>query len=147
MAAAYNDATFDIGHPAPHRGQVGAAALGFSLLAAPAAWSLQLLLIYGFASLFYGPEPVPGSAPDGLFWVLPAVNIAALVLAVLAIWLSFQHLQRTRSEQADQSGGIMDAGEGRTRFLSIWGVWIGVLFLLAIAFNTISVCWTGLCGA
>ena len=144
--AASPDASFDIGHPAPHRGQVGAAALAASLLAAPAAWSLQLLLIYGFASHFCGPEPVPGSPSDWLFWLLPAVNLAALVLAALAIWLSFSHLQRTRSEQADQAGGMMDAGEGRTPFLSIWGIWIGVVFLLAIAFNTLSVFWTGLCG-
>jgi hypothetical protein len=144
--AASPDASFDIGHPAPHRGQVGTGALAFTLLAAPVAWSLQLLLIYGFASHFCGPEPVPASNPDWLLWLLPVVNVAALGLAALAIWLSLRHLQRTRSEQADQSGGIMDAGEGRTRFLSVWGVWIGIVFLLAIAFNTISVFWTGLCG-
>ena len=40
---------------------------------------------------------------------------------------------------------MMDAGEGRTRFLAIWGIWIGLVFMLAIAFNTISVFWAGLC--
>jgi hypothetical protein len=39
----------------------------------------------------------------------------------------------------------MEAGEGRSRFLSVWSIWTGVLFLLAIAFNTLSVFWVGLC--
>ena len=146
--ASSDRATFNIGHPAPHRGQIGLGWLMTSLLTAPIAWSIQLLVIYGLASYACGPDrPAGAGARDlgALVWVLPAVNVAALVVAALAIWLSFSHLRRTRSEEAGQSGGMMDAGEGRTRFLSIWGIWTGVLFLLAIAFNTLSAFWTGLC--
>jgi hypothetical protein len=46
---------------------------------------------------------------------------------------------------AGGSGGVMDADEGRTHFLAIWGIWLGVVFMLAIAFNMISVFWIGPC--
>jgi hypothetical protein len=138
-----NDATFDIGHPAPHRGQIGLGLLALSLLAAPVVWSLQLLSIYGFASYACAPGQMPASG--WAHWVLPLVNLAALAVVALATLLSLRNLRHTRQEHEDQTGGMMDAGEGRTRFLSIWGIWMGVLFLLAIAFNTVAVFWVGLC--
>ena len=148
--ASSDSRAFNIGHPAPHRGQIGLGWLMTALMAAPIAWSIQLLVIYGVASSACGPDrPQGAGARDlgALVWLLPAVNVAALIAAALAIGLSFSHLRRTRSEHADQAGGMMDAGEGRTRFLSIWAVWTSVLFLLAIAFNTVSAFWTGLCSA
>jgi hypothetical protein len=40
---------------------------------------------------------------------------------------------------------MMDVAEDRTRFLAVWGVWLGVAFMVAIAFNTVSMFWVGLC--
>ncbi len=145
--ASRNEATFDIGHPAPDRGQVGLGVLMPALLGAPAAWSLQHLALYALASLacsgaFHGAS---GAAQDWLSWVLPLINLGALLAAGLATALAVRILRRTGGEAAEHSGGIMDAGEGRTRFLAIWGIWLGVVFVIAIAFNTISVFWAGLC--
>lgn len=147
MAAADDRATFDIGHPAPDRDRVGLAALMLCLLAAPALWSLQHLVLYGFASHYCGLEPIAAARANAgwLQRLLPVVNLVALIGAVLALALSFRNLRQTRHEHAQASGGVMEAGEGRTRFLSIWGIWISVLFILAIAFNTIAVFWVGLC--
>ena len=141
MAAAHHDATFDIGHPAPDRGRVGLGALMLCLLAAPVLWSLQLIVLYAFASHYCSAH---GSA-GWVHWLLPAVNLTALVGAGLALVLSVRNLRRTRREYDEGLGGMTDAGEGRTRFLSIWGIWLGVVFMLAIAFNTVSVFWVGLC--
>ena len=143
--AAGNDATFDIGHPAPDRGRVGLGLLMLCLFAPPALWSLQHLVLYGFASHYCGLEPgvAAGASPGWLQWLLPVVNLTALLGAGLALILSFRIQRRTRREF--EGRGMMDAGEGRTRFLAIWGIWLGVLFMLAIAFNTISVFWTRLC--
>jgi hypothetical protein len=77
--------------------------------------------------------------------MLPLINLGALLAAGLATALAVRILRRTEAEDAGGSGGIMDAGEGRTRFLAIWGIWLGVVFMLAIVFNTISVFWVGLC--
>jgi hypothetical protein len=138
------EATFAIGHPAPHRGRVGLGTLMLALLGAPAAWSLQHLALYAVASLACSGE-LQGAAQAWLSWVLPLINLAALLAAALATALAVRILRRTGGEHADRAGGMMYAGEGRTRFLAIWGIWIGVVFMLAIAFNTLSVFWAGLC--
>jgi hypothetical protein len=140
MAASNDHASFDIGHPAPDRARVGTGLLVLCLLAAPALWSLQHLVLYGFASLYCSSAAGAG----WIHWLLPAVNLAALIAAALATFLAYRNLRLTRREHG-ASGGMMDAGEGRTRFLSIWGIWLGATFMLAIAFNTIVVFWVGLC--
>ena len=143
--AGSDQATFDTGHPAPDRGRVGLGVLMLALLGAPVAWSLQHLALYAVASVACSGElqGASGGAQDWLSWVLPLINLGALLVAGLATALAAWILRRTRHEYG--SGGVMDAGEGRTRFLAIWGIWLGVVFMLAIAFNTISVFWTGLC--
>jgi hypothetical protein len=143
--AAGNDATFDIGHPAPDRGRVGLGVLMLALLGAPAAWSLQHLALCAIASVACSGEleGAPGADQAWLSWVLPLINLGALLAAGLATALAARILRRTRHEFG--AGGVMDAGEGRTRFLAIWGIWLGTVFMLAIAFNTISVFWAGLC--
>jgi hypothetical protein len=133
---------FDIDHPAPHRDRISTCLLMLGLLGAPLAWLLQFLAIYAFASELCLVDRAP---PSFVYWLLRAVNLAGLVGAALVLGLSFSHLCATRGEHEDQVGGMVDAGEGRTRFLAIWGIWIGILFMLAIASNTISVFWRGLC--
>ena len=110
MAATHDRPAFDIGHPAPDRDRVGFGALMLCLLAAPALWSLQHLVLYGFASHYCGLEPAVAARADAawLEWLLPAVNLAALVGAALALALSIRNLRRTRHEFG--SGGVMDAG-------------------------------------
>jgi hypothetical protein len=149
MAATHDRPAFDIGHPAPDHHRVGLGLLMSCLFAAPALWSLQHLVLYAVASHYCGLEPAVAARGNAgwLLWLLAVVNLAALVGAALALALSLRSLHRTRREYAEGSDDIVDAGEGRTRFLSIWAVWLSALFLLAIAFNTISVFWIDLCGA
>lgn len=74
-----------------------------------------------------------------------AINLAAIAVALLALAVSLRSVRRTRHDSFDRKGGIMQTGEGRTRFLSVWAVWISALFLLAIGANTVAVFWRGLC--
>ena len=141
--AARDDAGFDIGHPAPHRDRVHQHLLALSLLLAPIAWSLQLLMSFGFSSYACRPERM--ASASWLHWLLPTANVLGLLAAALAIALAVSSLRETRGEHEDQAGSMLDAGEGRTRFLALWGLWMGVVFLLAIAFNTLSAWWAGLC--
>jgi hypothetical protein len=141
-------AAFDIGHPAPARGRIGLWTLFFGLGGAPLAWSLQLLAISSIAGVACIAGDRPKLSPPETAWANPAliaVNLAAVVAAAIAIAVSYRNLRRTDRELSDGSGGVMEAGEGRSRFLSVWSIWTGVLFLLAIAFNTLSVFWVGLC--
>ena len=134
-------ASFDIGHPAPHRGRLRLGLLVLGLIVAPLAWGVQMLVIYAFASHLCLAQP-----PGWLHWLLPVANVVGLAAALSGVALSYTHLKKTRQEHENQRGGVMDAGEGRTRFLAIWGIWLGILFSLAIAFNTLSFFWEGLCG-
>ncbi len=141
---------FNIGHPAPGRGLVGPWRLAFPLLGGPLAWSLELSIGSGLAGIFCTAGGPVRSQTPALTWSEPAaiaVNLLALVVAAVALWVAYSNLQRTGREQEARSGGVMDAGEGRTRFLSVWGVWISVLFFIATCFNTIFLFWGGLCAS
>ena len=136
---------FDIGHPAPGRAALRDRWLWVGFLAAPLAWSLQLSAnsaLGGLACL--GGEATPDL--DLLGWTATAVlvvNAAALLIAVLAFAVSIRNLRRTGETERGEGGGVLGAAEGRTRYMSVWGVWTSVLFFFAIAFNTVAVFWGG----
>jgi hypothetical protein len=141
-------AAFDVGHPAPARERIGLWVLFFGLGGAPLAWAVQLVAISSIASVACIAGDGPKATPPGAPWadaVLIAVNLAALVAAAVALAMSWRNLDRTGHELAHSPSRLMEAGEGRSRFLSVWGIWTGILFMLAIAFNTLSVLWAGLC--
>jgi hypothetical protein len=143
-------ARFEIGHPAPDRGRVSAWLLLFAFAGAALAWSLQIganAAITGIACTGGGGERFPTTDWGSGLLVAIGVNLAALVVALAALLAAWSTLRRTHREEGAHSGGVMDAGEGRTRFIAVWGVWASVLFILAIAFNTISVFWGSLCPA
>ena len=140
-------AEFEVGHPAPDRGRIGLGLLMFALFGAPVAWIVQLVAgssIAGMACLSKSMA-VETSTLD---WGGPAmigVNIAALVVAFLALAASLAILRRTGGESEGGHDSVMDAGEGRSRYMGVWSIWTSLLFILAIAFNSISIFWSGLC--
>lgn len=146
--ASQEHAALAIGHPAPAREQVGLWVLFFGLGGAPLAWALQLVAISSVASVACVAGDGPKASPPSGAWAdaaLIAVNLAALVAAAVGLAASWRSLDRTGHELAHNPAGLMEAGEGRSRFLSVWGIWTSILFMLAIAFNTLSVFWAGLC--
>ena len=138
---------FDIGHPAPDRGRVDLRLLAFGLVGAPLAWAAQLAINSAIPGIVcVGPT---GDTVDAAAAVpavaMAAVNFVTLAVGLVALFVSIRSLRRTRGEEVDRSGGVMQAGEGRTRYLAIWGIWTSILFLLVIATHTISFFWSGLC--
>ena len=143
-----DEAQFDIGHPAPDRDRVSLWLLFFGLLAGPVAWSLQLnanAAVAGLACLTTHGAAAPAIGSESTSIRIVVVNLVALAIGLSALGVSLACLRRTR--HLEHAGGVMEAGEGRSRLLSIWGIWTSVLFLLAIGANTISVFWRGLCPA
>jgi hypothetical protein len=55
--------------------------------------------------------------------------------------------RRTRGAVSSRQEELVEAGEGRTRFLAVWGIWTGVWFAIAILFNTIAVFAVPTCGS
>jgi hypothetical protein len=125
-------------HPAPHRHQVPLLVLGAALFAAPTIWGLRLVLNYALASYFCFPGSVRYDAIPGWTWpTLLGVDVLAIAVAVIAAVVSWRNWQRTR-EEAAAGGPLIEIGEGRTRFLSLWGLMVGIGFAVAGVFDLLA---------
>lgn len=98
--------------------------LGFTVLGAPVAWSLHLLLCYFIVAL---------DCTTGWGGAVPAIVIATVVLGAVAAWagaVAFRHWPPPRG-----IGRVLsELGEpvGRDRFLMLLGMALSALFTLAI---------------
>jgi hypothetical protein len=130
-------------HPAPHRGRVGALALAFATMAAPLAWSVHLLMSYAIASHACFPGDMQRLAPPAdsvwLWSLLVAIDLITIAIAFAAALVAYRIWRSTRHESPGPAGTLIEVGEGRTRFLSIWGMLISAGFLVAIVFDLIGV--------
>jgi hypothetical protein len=141
----------DVESAAPQRVHIGWLLLAFALVVAPAAWFGQLLVGYGLASHSCYPNRVPLDEPvHGLAWVwwlVIALNLAAIAASVVAAAVALRNLRLSRGDpSAHSASGLIEPGKARNTFLGIFGVWTGVWFLIAVAFDTIMVFWVPLCG-
>ncbi|MEE2951936.1 hypothetical protein SAMN06297251_11249 [Fulvimarina manganoxydans] len=140
---------FDIGDPAPDREKISDLALLAIFSAGPIAWSLQLF----FGSAASGIACIGGDGQKldaaSLSWATPAmigVTIIALLVALAAFAVSILVLRRTGDREPSNEESVMEAGQGRTRFVAIWSIWANGLFALAVAVNLLAYVWGDLCG-
>lgn len=135
-----SDPPLTLTHPAPHRGNVAVSVLFIGLFAGPIAWGLQLLINFALASHACYPDGAPLTTPGwhSAWGVILLLNIVAAILSLAGAALSYRHWQATREEHPGGAGHTIEAGEGRTRFLALWGVMTGFGFLVAILFNTLA---------
>jgi hypothetical protein len=134
-------------HPAPQRSAVGRRSLAFALLGAPTAWALQLTLGYGLAAHACFPGDLPLAAP---VWtpvepVLAAISAAAFLLGLAAGWTALRNWRKVRHERPGSHRHLLEAGEGRTRFLAMWGLLTSLMFLLALLFTAFNLLLIPLC--
>jgi hypothetical protein len=143
-------------HPAPARDQVPLAMLFIGLAAAPLVWSIHLLANYAISSeaCYPGAAPRLGAPPGaGKIWfTLLAIDWAAIIVSALAGYLAYRSWRMSRREssasaaQGTRHSELVEIGEGRTRFLALWGTLISVLFLLAILFDVVGLFTVPFCG-
>ncbi|HVI29915.1 hypothetical protein [Hansschlegelia sp.] len=142
---------YPVEHPAPHAHHARIEWLAAALFTAPAAWFLQLCAVYALGSHACYPRAAPlQAALPGWEWTWGAslaINLATLVLAVAATAFSYWIWRQTRGESEGGHHHAVEAGEGRTRFLAVFGLWSGVWFALAILFDTIALMGVPLCGS
>jgi hypothetical protein len=148
MAEAH--AAIAISHPAPHRDRAELSALAFGLVGAPLAWALQLFVNYGVASrvCFPGAAPRMSAIASGSAWVtLLIVELIALAIAAAAAVVAYGSWRATRHEASGETSHMVEAGEGRTRFLALWGLMTSIGFFIAIVFSLIGLFLVPLCGS
>jgi hypothetical protein len=128
----------------PEHGGPHPALLYFGLMAPPAAWATELMSNFALASHACFPNGVarasflPGW--EDVWTVLLAVNILCLLVAFtggVAAGLSWMRLLRPH-RLPDEHDDILEPGEGRVRVFAASGLMVGILFTVAILFNTLS---------
>lgn len=135
-------------HPAPHRSAVALAALWFGLFGAPGVWSIQLMVSYAFAAHSCYPARIPLHAPTfGWVWTLElVVSLVALVVALAAGATALHSWRATRTESEGPKEALLEAGEGRTRFMAFAGILTSALFLLGVVLNGAALFLLPVCG-
>lgn len=136
-----------IKHPARHRHRVGLTALFFGLAAAPAAWNAQLLFSVALSAHACYPRDVPLELPiwGNLWAILLTIGVAGIAVAIVGGLVSFRNWRLTFDEAPGSVHHLLDNGEGRTRFIAMFGMLTSVLFALGLAFATAAVFLVPLC--
>ena len=126
-------------HPSPKRARVRGAELAFALWGGPLAWFVQLNINYALVAqpCFPGPQrnvELPGNA----HWAFAAAVVVYLLLLAVAIaagLLSVILFRRMHDETTGSDTDVEEAGAGRTRFLTYWGMLLGFGFAVVILVN------------
>lgn len=122
---------------APETRSVGFLWLLFGMSAAPLFWLGQLMLGYGVTAFICYPGDHPETLPQAgpLFAALLAFDLVALAACVAGAVVSWRAWRRTGGEG---HAHVMHTGEGRNRFLSLWGLMSSLWFFFAVLFNVIA---------
>jgi hypothetical protein len=144
-------------HPSPERRQVRLLMLFGGLAAGPAAWTLHLMINYALASHICFPGAVPpfpgAAAPPWLSCALAAIGIVAVASAIAGALISYRIWQTVRHERSrpeprfsGHAHELVEIGEGRTRFLALWGMITGTAFAFATLFDLFGLLVLAPCG-
>jgi hypothetical protein len=128
-------------HPAPKRHAMRIGEI-FALFGGPLAWFVQLNVGFALASqpcFTDGARTVvPRWTPDWTWTFMIAIMLTACVVALLAALISWRAYARTVHEHQGDHRQVMEVGSGRTRFLALWGVLLGVGAALTTAMTAIA---------
>jgi hypothetical protein len=126
--------------PAPETRSVKFLTLLVGCCAAPIVWVGQLVLGYGVTAYICYPGDHPSTLVRSgpLFSALLAfdtVALAACATGGLVSWRAWAHSSRANHAAPDH---ILHTGEGRDRFLAMWGLMSSLWFFIAVLFNAIA---------
>jgi hypothetical protein len=135
-------------HPASTGRVAAPLALWFGLFGAPVAWSLQLLSSYALVAHGCYPDAEPMTMPvvPALETLVLGTGAAALVVALLAGGSAWRSWRATRHEHEGGHEALLEAGEGRTRFMALAGMLLSAVFVLGIVMNVVPLLMLRPCG-
>jgi hypothetical protein len=129
-------------HPAPRRHEASVPAIVFGLAAGPLAWFVQLCAGYTLASWPCFPLEQHRLVPqDGYAWTwggIIAISVVAVIICVAAFLVSRRTFNRTRDEGQGGQQHLLEVGSGRTRFLALWGMVLGLGFAVATGMTAVA---------
>jgi hypothetical protein len=127
--------------PAPRRNRVSMIRTGLGLFGAPVAWLAQFSLSEPLAAHACYPSQTPLSAPiwEGLPVILAAISIACFATALLSGFIAWTSWRQFERKPDGDEGKIIEAGEGRYRFLLKLSLMSSFIFIVAILFNICAV--------
>jgi hypothetical protein len=132
--------TLDPAGPAPETHSLSFLLLLFGASAAPIFWLGQLMLGYGITAFacYPGDHPVAPASVLPLQGALIAFDAVALLACLAGGVVSWLCWQRSKDGKPGGHRHALHTGEGRVRFLALWGIMSSLWFFAAILFNTIA---------
>ena len=130
--------TMDPVGAAPETRSVRFLTLLFGAAAAPIFWLGQLMLGYGVTAYacYPGDHPVAVRFGGALVQHVIAFDVLALIACAVAGLVSWRSL--AKGARGPRPSACAHTGEGRDRFLAMWGILSSLWFFFAILFNTIA---------
>ena len=80
----------------------------------------------------------PLSSMEWTWLAMVLSTAAALAIALFALLVSWRVFRRTKEEASGGAAQLIELGAGRTRFLALWGVLLGIGFALATAITALA---------
>jgi heme/copper-type cytochrome/quinol oxidase subunit 2 len=123
---------------APETRSVHFLTLLFGAAAAPIFWVGQLMLGYAVTAYacYPGDHPVQVRYGSALLTTVIVFDIVALIVCAAGGLVSWRSWQAVRADRGHRH--TLHTGEGRDRFLAMWGLLSSLCFFFAILFNTIA---------
>jgi hypothetical protein len=134
-------------HPAPHREPVRLWLLLLGMVAAPGFWLAQLMLSYAVsaAACYGGDHPTSIASGTAVRTALFVFDAVALIAALAGGIVSYASWRAAHAQQQHGQHHALEVGEGRARFMALWGIMSSLCFLGAIGFNAIGSIMAPLC--
>lgn len=134
--------------PRPSRSRPGAVRLFAGMVIAPTAWSLQVLIGYGFAAYACYPTDRALAAPlwENLRTIVGLVSAVLWLLLFVGCGIAWGNWKATRSQSNVHPRTTIQAGTGRARFMALCGVMVSGLFAIVLLFTSIGIFWVPSCG-
>jgi hypothetical protein len=136
-------------HPSPHRGRISLTALFYGMFTPPIAWAGNLMVTYALAThaCYPGHDPLMQVIPgfDFVWPLILVLYLATLVLCVSSFVVSLRNWKASGTESDGHVHDLLDAGEGRTRYLSVIGMAYSVLFFAVTVTGVIILAIVPLC--
>jgi hypothetical protein len=113
----------------------------FALFGGPLAWFAQLNVGFALASqpCFHDGERigVPHFSPDWTWAAMITVTVIACIIALLAALISWRAYARAPVEKVGDDR-LPQVGGGRTHFLALWGVVLGLGSAIAAGLTVVA---------